>query len=109
MDTFAGESSPRQDLFTEWRERDEGVDFVLVCSKPAMHDIHARYRCRPRQGRTETSMPQARPWKVADAFLAGLVLPKKQRIRARQPLVLQTLTNPPPPFHPPPKNTPPQH
>src|SRR5258708_160071 len=93
MDTFAGQSSPRQDLFTEWRERDEGVDFVLVCSKPAMHDIHARYRRRPRQGRTETSMPQARPWKVADAFLAGLVLPKKERIRARQPVVVQSLND----------------
>src|SRR5260370_7584669 len=38
-------------------------------------------------------MPQARPWKVAEAFLAGVVLPKKERIRARQPVVVQSLND----------------
>ena len=93
MDALAGQSGSRQDLFAECRERDECVDFSVVRSKPAMNDIHARYRCRPRQRRTETSMPQAGPWKMADAFLARLVFPKKQSICARQPVVVQGLND----------------
>src|SRR5713226_8197279 len=91
MDAFAGQSGSRQDLFAEWRKRDEGVDFCLIRSKPAMNDVHARNRRRPRQGRTKTSMPQARPWKMADAILARLVFAKKERICARQPVVVQRL------------------
>src|SRR5437879_4578281 len=91
MNALAGQSGPRQDLFAEWRERNERVDFGLIRSKPAMNDIHARYRCRPRQRRTQTSMPQTSPWEMADAFLARLVFPKKERICARQPVVVQRL------------------
>src|SRR2546428_4332860 len=93
MDTLAGESGSRQDLFAESRERDKCVDFRLVRSKPAMNHLHACYRCRPRQRRTETSMPQAGPWKMADAFLARLVFPKKERIGSRQPVVMQGLND----------------
>src|SRR5712692_3577298 len=91
MDTLAGQPGTRQNFLAESRQHNEGVDFCLVRSKPAMNHIHARYCRRPRERPAVTPMPQAWPWKMPDAFLAGLLVPEKQRIGARQPVVVQRL------------------
>ncbi len=88
---IARQSRPHQYLLAEFRQHDVCMNLFLERAQPSMNYVRACNRPRLPERLAVAAVPQRRPRKVPDAFLAWCTRTEKQRVRACQAEIVQSL------------------